>query len=85
MQTDLILGLPNGSLQQPTFDLLHKLGMAVNLRGRSSEATDPTAHDQSTRQSSRPDVGREQAGLRAARRVREATSARIRDRIPRWI
>lgn len=38
MQTDLILGLPNGSLQAPTFELLSKIGMAVQLRGRSSEA-----------------------------------------------
>jgi ATP phosphoribosyltransferase len=39
MQTNLILGLPNGSLQEPTFELLRKVGIDITLRGRSSEFT----------------------------------------------
>jgi len=39
METNLTLGLPNGSLQPATFELLRKIGMEVKLRGRSSEAT----------------------------------------------
>ena len=39
MQNDMTLGLPNGSLQKPTLDLLDKVGMHINLRGRNSEAT----------------------------------------------
>ncbi|MEM7031699.1 MAG: ATP phosphoribosyltransferase [Chloroflexota bacterium] len=39
MEINLTLGLPNGSLQEPTFKLLNKIGMRVNLRGRSSEAS----------------------------------------------
>lgn len=38
MRTDLTLGLPNGSLQNPTFELLHRIGVDVKLRGRNSEA-----------------------------------------------
>ena len=38
MNGNLTIGLPNGSLQQPTFELLNKIGMEVTLRGRSSEA-----------------------------------------------
>lgn len=38
METNLTLGLPNGSLQKPTLDLLSKIGMDVKLSGRNSEA-----------------------------------------------
>lgn len=38
METNLTLGLPNGSLQKPTLDLLSKIGMSVKINGRSSEA-----------------------------------------------
>ena len=37
MQSNLTLGLPNGSMQQPTIDLLNKIGIEVKLRGRTSE------------------------------------------------
>ena len=39
MRTDLVLGLPNGSMQKSTLDLLHRIGMEVRLPERASEAS----------------------------------------------
>lgn len=35
---DLTLGLPNGSMQQPTLDLLSKIGLEVQFKGRNGRA-----------------------------------------------
>ncbi len=36
---DLVLGLSNGSLQQPTLELLRKFGMEIKLQGRNGKAS----------------------------------------------
>lgn len=36
---DLTLGLSNGSMQQPTLDLLSKIGLEIRFRGRNSRAS----------------------------------------------